>query len=60
MDVCALKIDDVEPLMQSTPVCTRHVYDNKHKHACMSVMYTPNLLCMHVDMHTNCKPRIMV
>ena len=36
--------------------CTRHVHD----YACMSVMYTPNLACLHVDVYMNCKPRMMV
>ena len=51
MHVCAHKIDNVEALMQSTCVCTRCVHNNLHDHACMSVTYMPNLVCMHVDMH---------
>ena len=49
MHACAHKIDDIEFLMQSTCVHTGHVHDNLHKHVCMSVAYTPNLVHMHVD-----------
>ena len=49
MHACAHKIDDVEALVQSTRVHSRHVNVNSHKHVCMSVMYTPNLVLMHVD-----------
>ena len=49
MHACAHKIDDIEFLMQSTRVHTGRVHDNLHKHVCMSVAYTPNLVCMHVD-----------
>ena len=57
MYACARKIDDVEALVQSTRVCTRCVYDNLNEHACMSVMYTSNLVRMHIDVYMNCKPR---
>ena len=60
MHVYACKIIDVEALMQSTCVCTRGACDNLHEHTCMSVMYMPNLNCIHVDIHMNCKPRMMV
>ena len=60
MHACVCNIDDIEAIMQSTCVCTRNVHDNLHKHACMSVMYTPNLVCMHIDMYMNCKPRMTV
>ena len=52
--MCASKIDDVEALVQSACVCTRCVHDNLHEHLCMSGMYLPNLVCMHLDMHMNC------
>ena len=52
------KIDNIEALMQSTRVGTRHVHNNMHEHACMSDTYTPNLVCMHVDMHVNYKLRM--
>ena len=38
----------------------RCVCDNLHEHTCMSVMYMPNLNCIHVDIHMNRKPRMMV
>ena len=57
MYACARKIDDVEALMR---VCTRHVHDNLHRHTCMSVTYTPNLVCMYSDMYMNSKPRMTV
>ena len=60
MHACAHEIDEIETLVQSTHVCARHVHDNLHKHACMSVMYTPNLVHMHIDVYMNCKPRMMV
>ena len=60
MHTSACKIDGAEALEQGIRVCTGHLHDNLHKHACMSVMYMPNLVCMHVDVNTNCKPRIMI
>ena len=60
MHVCACKIDDVEALVQSTPVYTRRVYDNLHEHVCMSVMYMPNMVHVHIDVYMNCKPRMVV
>ena len=60
MHVYAHKTDDVEALMQSTHVRTRYVYDNLYEHVYMSVMYTPNLVHMHVEIYVNCKPRMMV
>ena len=44
----ARKIDDLEALVQNTRGHSRHVYDNLHEHVCMSVMYTPNLVWMHL------------
>ena len=58
--VCAHKIDDLEGLMQGTHIHTRHVHDNSHKHACIAVTYTPNLVRMYVDVYMNCKPRMTV
>ena len=60
MHVCACKIDDIEVLIQSTYVCTRRVHDNLYEHTYMSVMYTPNLIRMHVDIYMNYKPRMIV
>ena len=57
--VCMHKINEIEALVQSSHVCTRRVHDKLHEHMCMSVMYTPNLVCMHVDVYMNCKPRMM-
>ena len=52
-------IDDIEALVQSIRVRTRHVHDNLHKHARMSVTYMPNLVHMRVNMYVNCKPRMI-
>ena len=41
-------------------VCTRRVHNNLHEHVCMSVMYTSNLVRMHVDVYMISKPRMMV
>ena len=60
MHACAYKIDDIEALVENTHVSIRCVHDNLHEHACMSVTYMPKLVYMHVDMHMNSKPRIMV
>ena len=60
MYVCAYEIDDVEALMQSTQVRTRHMHDSLHEHAYISVMYMPNQVRMPVDVYMNCKPRMMV
>ena len=60
MHACAHKINDLEPPMHGTHVRTRRVHNNLHEHAYMSVMYTPNLVQMHVDMYMNCKPKITV
>ena len=62
MHVCVHKIDDIEAIMQSTRVniIIRRVHDNLHEHACMSVMYTPNLFRMHVDVCMNFKLRMVV
>ena len=49
MHTSACKIDGVEALVQDTRVCTGRLHDNLHKHACTSVMYMPNLVCMHVN-----------
>ena len=57
---CANKIDDVEALILSTRVCNRCVHDNLHDHMYMSIMSTPNLIHMHVDVYMNCKPRMTV
>ena len=53
---CACKIDDIKALVQSTRVCTRRVHYTLHEHTCMSVTYTPYLVCMHVDKYMNCNP----
>ena len=45
--VCACETDDVEALVQSTHVHTRHLHDILHEHACMSVMYTSNLTSLY-------------
>ena len=37
-----------------------YALDVWQKHACMSGTYTPNLVCVHLGMYTNCKPSIMV
>ena len=58
--MCARKTDDVETVVQSTCVCALRVHDDLHEHACKSVMYTPNLVRMHVDVHMNYKPRMTV
>ena len=60
MHVCVYKIDDIEALVESTHVYTGCVHENLHKHTCISVTCTPNLVCMHVDVYMNCKPRMMV
>ena len=60
MHACACEIDGTEALVQSTRVRTIHVHDNLHKHACMSVMYTPNLVHMHVDIYMNNKLNMTV
>ena len=60
MHVSAHKITDVEALVQSTHVCTKHVYNNLHKHACMSVTYMPNLVHIHIDVYMNSKPKITI
>ena len=61
MHVWARKINDVlEALVQSTLVCNGGAHNNWHEPACMSVMYTPILVCMHVDMYMNYKPKIMI
>ena len=60
MHTSACKIDGVEALVQGTRVCTGLLHDNLHKHVCMSVMYMPNLVCMHVYVTMNCKPSMMV
>ena len=50
MHACVVhEIDDVEALVQSTSICTRRMHDNLHKHACMSVMYLPNLVGIYID-----------
>ena len=56
----SLQIYNVEVLMQSTRVQTRHVDNELHKHVYMSVTYTLNLVNMHIDVYMNCKPRMMV
>ena len=60
MYACVRNINDVEVLLQSTHVHTRHVYNNLHKHACMSVIYMPNQVCLCIGMYMNCEPRITV
>ena len=60
MYACAHKINDLEPPMHGTHVHTRCVHNNLHEHACMSIMYTPSLLQIHVDMYMNCKPKMTV
>ena len=51
MHACAHEICDVEDFMQSIHVHTRGVLNNLHKHACMSVIYTLNLVRIHVDVY---------
>ena len=60
MCACAREICDIEDLMQSTHVHTRGVLDNLHKHECMSVIHTLNLVRMHVDVYNIYKPRMML
>ena len=60
MHACARKSIDVEALMQSTHAHTRCVHDNLHEHAYMSGTYMPNLVCAHLDMYMNCKPRMII
>ena len=60
LHACACEIKYVEALVQNTCVLTRRVHDNLHKHVCMSVMCTPNLVRMYVDINMNCKPMMMV
>ena len=57
---CARKTNDAEAVMQSIHICAIRVCKNLHEHACMSVMYMPNLVHMHVDVYMNCKPRMTV
>ena len=60
---CAWKTSDVETVVQSICVCATQgvcVHNNLHEHECMSVMYMPNLVHMHVDFYINCKPRMTV
>ena len=45
---CAHKIDDIKPIIQSTHICTRHVYYCFQAHMCLSVMHVPNLECVHL------------
>ena len=58
MYTCAYKINDVEALIQNTGPCTRYMHDNLHEHACQLCAH-PDLVCMHVDVYINCKPRMM-
>ena len=51
MHVFAHKINDVEALMQSTHVRIRRVHNNLYQHPCMSVIYTPNPVRMHIDVY---------
>ena len=44
---CAHKIDGIKPIIQSTHICTRRVYDSLQAHMCMSVMHVANLECVH-------------
>ena len=60
MHVCVYKIDDVGALVESTSVFISRVHENLHKHGCLSVTCTPNLVRIHVDVYTNCKPRMTV
>ena len=57
--VCS-EIDDIEALVETACVHTRYVHDDLYGHVCMSVMYMPNLVRMHIDMYMNCKQRMMV
>ena len=49
-NMCAHRIDNVKPIIQSSRVYTRHVHDSLQTHACMSGMHTPNLnyVCMQI------------
>ena len=60
MHACARKINDIEAFVQSTHVHTRRMHDNLHEHMCMSIVYTPNLVHMDIDIYMNCKPRMTV
>ena len=57
--VCTCKIDDVEPIVKSTCVCTRCVHNSWQMHTCMSGTYTPILVCMHFGLHANHTPRLL-
>ena len=55
---CAHKIDEVEPIVQSTCVHTRCVYNSLQKSMCLLGTYTTNLVHVHLGKHANCKPKI--
>ena len=48
---CARKIDNIKPVIQSSHVCARRVYDSLQMHVCMSEIHMPNLDCVHFVMH---------
>ena len=58
--MCACKIDDIKPIVQSFCVCTRRVYDSLQMHPCMSGKHMPNLDCVRFGVHENCKPSTVV
>ena len=59
LHVCAHKIDDIRPIIQSSRVHTGRVHDSLYTHACMSGTYMPNLDCVtvHFGMHANFMPK---
>ena len=60
MHACTCKIDVIEVLRQSAYVHTRCVCDNLHELACLSGTYTPNVVCMHLNIYINCQSRMIV
>ena len=51
MHECAMKIIDIEVIVQSIRVHTSCVHDNFHEHVGMLGTYTPNLVLIHLDMY---------
>ena len=51
MYACECEINDIEALMQSF-VYALDIHDNLHEHTCMSVIYTPNLVHVEIDVYS--------
>ena len=46
----------IKPFVQSTHASTRHIHNTLQRHMYMSGMYLPNLVCLYLGIHANCKP----